>query len=870
VRLRLNPGRMTRRGTVVAVVGLAGLAWAGIAAGAAPGPDAAWSFDEGSGSTITDSIGSLDGTIGGATRIVGGVSGGALRFDGGSPARIPTDPVIEAGTITVRVWVRGDPDAPPADGGVILADGAQDCGVGAWALVVDGGHVAVRYRESVGLGGVQTVTFDGLAGFPSLWDGHWHLVGFISDQAQYGSVALYGQGWVIGAAPDGHGFDRSALDATDLAIGGPADPCAGSGFNGDIDDLQIDDRIVSRDVIATSEPSIATTIAIESIAPATVDQWSQVTVRVLPLPLAPGSIKIFFTGDDGVERVVGNRALDLWDLSGDGRYSLAIKPEDGGNGSLRARFEPSLPQTGSETTSAVSVAKAAAFPHLGLQNTYIENEPIQVWVIVSSAAYVFPNGSIELWEQTADGPVQLGTQPLTSTVIGFESAAIFTLPPRPAGFIELFPRYPGGTAHLAADGGHQTVTVEPALVPGVVSINSGDPSTNDPVAEVSTPATGAVAIQIARRLDDVRFMDVPIPYAPVTTTWLTAPWYGDDQDGVRTIYVRWADALNRWSDWSTDTIVLDRGLASGVVTVDGGAAVTTQHQASIGVGVNPTDAASVTAVQLSNDGVTWSAPKLYAPTVGWTLAAGDGTRTVRVRWLDAQGRQSVSKSDSIVVDASGPIIGTVRPRVALGGRPGATVPVRFAWSATDLSGVGSYDVQLRTGSGTWTAIATRIASASLTRSLSPTTTYGIRVRGRDIHGTVGPWSAETRIRASAIQESSSKIMWRGSWGSARATAYWGGATRWSSRAGSTATLTFRGTGIAWVAPVGPTRGRAAVSIDGVVVATIDLHATTAGSARIVFERTWSAATSHVIRIRVLGTTGHPRVDVDGLIVLSPT
>ena len=54
---------------------------------------------------------------------------------------------------------------------------------------------------------------------------------------------------------------------------------------------------------------------------------------------------------------------------------------------------------------------------------------------------------------------------------------------------------------------------------------------------------------------------------------------------------------------------------------------------------------------------------------------------------------------------------------------------------------------------------------------------------------------------------------------------WRGATRWSSRAGSTATLTFRGTGIAWVAPVGPTRGRAAVSIDGVVVATIDLHAT---------------------------------------------
>ena len=126
-----------------------------------------------------------------------------------------------------------------------------------------------------------------------------------------------------------------------------------------------------------------------------------------------------------------------------------------------------------------------------------------------------------------------------------------------------------------------------------------------------------------------------------------------------------------------------------------------------------------------------------------------------------------------------------------------------------------------------------------------------------------------RIRAKAIQEFSSRISWGGTWGSARAIAYWGGATRWSIRAGSTATLAFRGTGFAWVAPVGPTRGRATVSVDGVFVATIDLHTTTGGSARIVFERTWSVATTHVIRIRVSGTTGHPRVDLDGLMVLGP-
>ena len=234
MRHRSDPWHIAGRGGVVAGVGVSVLLWAGMVVAAAPGPDAVWSFDEGSGSTIADSIGSVDGTIEGATRIVDGVSGGALQFDGASDARIPTDPVIEAGTISVRVWVRSNPDTPPDDGQVILADGARDCGIGAWALVVDGGHVAVRFRESVAPGGLKKVTFDGLTGFPSLWDGQWHLVGFSSDDGPYGSVGLYQQGWAIGTPPDGHAFDRSALDNTDLTIGGPSDPCAGSGFSGDI------------------------------------------------------------------------------------------------------------------------------------------------------------------------------------------------------------------------------------------------------------------------------------------------------------------------------------------------------------------------------------------------------------------------------------------------------------------------------------------------------------------------------------------------------------------------------------------------------------------------------------------------------------
>jgi hypothetical protein len=68
---------------------------------------------------------------------------------------------------------------------------------------------------------------------------------------------------------------------------------------------------------------------------------------------------------------------------------------------------------------------------------------------------------------------------------------------------------------------------------------------------------------------------------------------------------------------------------------------------------------------------------------------------------------------------------------------------------------------------------------------------------------------------------------------------------------------------------GPSRGTATVSVDGHVVATVSLRASATGSARIVFERSWSAVGNHTIRIRVSGTTGHPRVDLDGFVVLGP-
>jgi archaellin len=56
-------------------------------------------------------------------------------------------------------------------------------------------------------------------------------------------------------------------------------------------------------------------------------------------------------------------------------------------------------------------------------------------------------------------------------------------------------------------------------------------------------------------------------------------------------------------------------------------------------------------------------------------------------------------------------------------------------------------------------------------------------------------------------------------------------------------------------------------IDGVGVATINLHATSLHYRRIVFAKSWVTSGTHTIRIVVSGTAGHARVDLDALVVI---
>jgi hypothetical protein len=115
-------------------------------------------------------------------------------------------------------------------------------------------------------------------------------------------------------------------------------------------------------------------------------------------------------------------------------------------------------------------------------------------------------------------------------------------------------------------------------------------------------------------------------------------------------------------------------------------------------------------------------------------------------------------------------------------------------------------------------------------------------------------------------DSSVAIDYSTGWDTAGFARYSGGHVRYSDTPGASATMTFTGTWIAWIGPVGPTRGKAKVFLDDVLVSTVDLYASHFRARVKVFGETFSGIESHTIRIEVVGTRGRGMVAIDEFVV----
>ncbi|MFA5073213.1 MAG: fibronectin type III domain-containing protein [Nitrospirota bacterium] len=100
---------------------------------------------------------------------------------------------------------------------------------------------------------------------------------------------------------------------------------------------------------------------------------------------------------------------------------------------------------------------------------------------------------------------------------------------------------------------------------------------------------------------------------------------------------------------------------TGTITINNNATIT--NNASVTLTLNATDTGSgVSQMQFSNDGTTWSTAEAYATTKTWMLAAGDGTKTVSVKYKDTAGTWSSAYHATITLDTTAPTVTITSPQ----------------------------------------------------------------------------------------------------------------------------------------------------------------------------------------------------------------
>jgi hypothetical protein len=144
----------------------------------------------------------------------------------------------------------------------------------------------------------------------------------------------------------------------------------------------------------------------------------------------------------------------------------------------------------------------------------------------------------------------------------------------------------------------------------------------------------------------------------------------------------------------------------------------------------------------------------------------------------------------------------------------------------------------------------------------------------ELMGGIGATTGQVQTKSSSngwmdsrdtrLSETASLIAYGGRWSTARFSAYAGDKVRYATRTGASATITFTGKGIAWLGPVGPTRGTARVYLDGKAVARVDLRTSTFRARSVLFSRGFATSGKHTLRI-VVTSSGRP-VAIDEIIV----
>ena len=295
------------------------------------------------------------------------------------------------------------------------------------------------------------------------------------------------------------------------------------------------------------------------------------------------------------------------------------------------------------------------------------------------------------------------------------------------------------------------------------------------------------------------------------------------------------------------------------------------NNSNVTVTIHATDAGSGVYYQ------TYSASGAGAfgtTTGGATVApviAAEGTTTVFYQATDNWYNSNSFQAATVRIDKTPPTIGTA-PVVKLRNNAGpvtAADPVTMSWSGSDAtSGINHYSLYESKDGGAYTLAATTTAP-TFNKNLGPGHTYQFEVTATDNAGNTSAARQGVVYKLSLFQENASAVKYTTpGWTRQTLSGANGGSVDFATVKGKTATLTFTGFQVAWMSTQGPTRGSATVKLDSGTAATINTNTSSAHAAEVVDVVTAAANGSHKLVVNVLGTSGHPRIDVDAFIVLS--
>lgn len=254
---------------------------------------------------------------------------------------------------------------------------------------------------------------------------------------------------------------------------------------------------------------------------------------------------------------------------------------------------------------------------------------------------------------------------------------------------------------------------------------------------------------------------------------------------------------------------------------------------------------------------------------------GAGTVTLTLKASSVQdtvfnnGPSGPKSATTVTVDRTAPTVNgpatALRPEASIA--PG--IPVAVTWTGSDASGILKYALDRSIdGGASWPAQGLSSATATSYAGFVPTSgTVAYRLRAWDKAGNLTTKTGPT-LTPSLLQETSGTITYKGTWTSAPSSSYSGGTAKYASIAGASATISFTGRSIALVTTRAASRGSVKIYVDGSATATtVNLSAATTAYKLQVWAQTWATSGAHTVKVEVVGTAGHPRVDVDAFTLL---